>query len=63
MSAVIAFLLSPEFVAVLWATVKGLIILFGMVILSALLIWACGRTATARTASVPSACCRSSPTW
>ena len=39
-SAVIDFLLSPEFLAVLWATVKGLIILFGMVILSALLIWA-----------------------
>lgn len=39
MKAVIDFLLSPEFLAVVWATVKGLIILFGMVILAALLIW------------------------
>lgn len=40
MNDLIAFLTSPAFLAVLIEVVKGLVILFGMVIVAALLIWA-----------------------
>lgn len=40
MNDLIAFLTSPAFMAVLIEVVKGLVILFGMVIVAALLIWA-----------------------
>jgi len=40
MSELITFLRSPEFLAVLVEVLKGLVILFGMVIVAALLIWA-----------------------
>lgn len=40
MNDLIAFLTSPAFLAVLIEVIKGLVILFGMVIVAALLIWA-----------------------